>query len=383
MEMVMENTQKRIVWIDSAKGWGMIFVMLGHAGSPLAPLLYVFHIPLFFFLSGYLFNKQKHKSLLSTIQSKWRTLLIPYFSFATFNYVLWLVLNRNILFSGWGGILKPLAGAIIAIRHTDWTPHIGTFWFISCLFVTELLWCFLLKITNERFKTLRFLLVGCLAAFGFYYAVLPREPLPWSFDAALVALLFFLGGHATKAYSKQLQLPVRKIYLILAAILGVACGVLNGFYANADYHHVDMFYSRYGNPLLFIVGAFSGIYLVVLAVQKLPELSAIQFIGRYSIVYLCFHQFPLYDLMARIHLHRNTKQASAYSTISAFSSMGTKYYEIFFLVCKKFISSTVLVLVACALITMLVLLLKRFAPWTLGRKTEVVQVLGKRVAFPN
>jgi uncharacterized membrane protein len=231
------------------------------------------------------------------------------------------------------------------------------------------MWYFLLKATSERFIILRFVLVGCLAACGFYYAAQQWRPLPWSLDAALLALLFVSGGHAAKVYSKQLHPQVSKIYLKIAAILGLASGLLNGFYANASYHHVDMNNGCYGNPLLFIVGAFSGIYLVILAVQKLPPLSAIQFIGRYSVVYLCVHLFPLYQLM---HVRPNlTERAYFNSVISASSPIGSKYHEIAFLVLRKFISSTEYVMVACAFITVLVLLLIRIAPWALGKRSFV------------
>ena len=58
---------KRLDWIDIAKGIGIILVVLGHTLVPqvretgfagfLWIFIYNFHMPLFFFLSGYLFEK--------------------------------------------------------------------------------------------------------------------------------------------------------------------------------------------------------------------------------------------------------------------------------------------------------------------------------------
>ena len=55
--------ENRILWVDAARGIGMMLVVLGHAISDTTmdnPLLsrlfyfiYSFHMPLFFFISGY------------------------------------------------------------------------------------------------------------------------------------------------------------------------------------------------------------------------------------------------------------------------------------------------------------------------------------------
>ncbi len=46
---------KRIEWVDIARGIGIILVILGHIGiGKVGKFIYSFHIPLFFFLSGFL-----------------------------------------------------------------------------------------------------------------------------------------------------------------------------------------------------------------------------------------------------------------------------------------------------------------------------------------
>ena len=49
-----ELNKKRVVWIDYAKAFAMLFVIIGHVetGSRLTNWVYSFHMPLFFFLSG-------------------------------------------------------------------------------------------------------------------------------------------------------------------------------------------------------------------------------------------------------------------------------------------------------------------------------------------
>ena len=50
----------RIGWIDTAKGIGLLCVILGHLSIPLVDAwVYFFHMPLFFFLSGVVFSGGK------------------------------------------------------------------------------------------------------------------------------------------------------------------------------------------------------------------------------------------------------------------------------------------------------------------------------------
>lgn len=48
---------ERIDWLDVGKGLGMVLVILAHSNIPtiVRAEIYAFHMPLFFFLSGYLF----------------------------------------------------------------------------------------------------------------------------------------------------------------------------------------------------------------------------------------------------------------------------------------------------------------------------------------
>ena len=43
----------RIKWVDIYKGLAMFSVVVGHGNGPLSPLVYTFHLPAFFFISGY------------------------------------------------------------------------------------------------------------------------------------------------------------------------------------------------------------------------------------------------------------------------------------------------------------------------------------------
>jgi fucose 4-O-acetylase-like acetyltransferase len=56
----MSFQMKRLEWLDALRGLGMIFVIIGHMTVPefVQKFVYSFHMPLFFAISGYLYNNQ-------------------------------------------------------------------------------------------------------------------------------------------------------------------------------------------------------------------------------------------------------------------------------------------------------------------------------------
>ena len=72
-----------------AKGIGMILVMFGHASFPkvLTTEIFTFHVPLFFFISGYIFFYPKYKNYKEFVKKKIISLAIPYFTLSLINYL--------------------------------------------------------------------------------------------------------------------------------------------------------------------------------------------------------------------------------------------------------------------------------------------------------
>jgi len=54
---------KRIEWLDVLKGIGIFFVVAGHfykSDDPVLVYIYSFHMPLFFFISGYVYDDRRY-----------------------------------------------------------------------------------------------------------------------------------------------------------------------------------------------------------------------------------------------------------------------------------------------------------------------------------
>lgn len=75
----------RLAWIDALKGFGIILVVFAHYNLPatLDTYIFSFHMPLFFFISGFLFNFVKYTgSATNFVKGRFRSLIVPYFAFA-------------------------------------------------------------------------------------------------------------------------------------------------------------------------------------------------------------------------------------------------------------------------------------------------------------
>lgn len=86
--------KERIDWIDIAKGIGIILVVMGHLAAEdqdLKRFIYCFHMPLFFFISGIVFNIKNIKFKKFFIK-KFKSVYLPYAVFLSADYLVGFVL---------------------------------------------------------------------------------------------------------------------------------------------------------------------------------------------------------------------------------------------------------------------------------------------------
>ena len=88
--------KNRETWIDMLRGIGALLVLLGHLvpeTSKLKFYIYSFHMPMFFFISGYLFKYKNNIKYL--IKDKFKKLIIPYFVFNVISLVITVILGTR------------------------------------------------------------------------------------------------------------------------------------------------------------------------------------------------------------------------------------------------------------------------------------------------
>lgn len=117
---------KRIHYLDYAKGIAIILVVLGHifSGGNVKTYIYSFHMPLFFIISGYLFNYSNVKSFKEFINKKIKAYLIPYVTFSIINILGYYLLSGLSLIVLRNNLLETIKFC-----------GIGALWFLPVLFI--------------------------------------------------------------------------------------------------------------------------------------------------------------------------------------------------------------------------------------------------------
>lgn len=152
--------KKRWNEIDVLYALGIILVVLGHSHSndwssfsgtileSIITFIYIFHMPLFFFIAGFLFLNSK--SLLKIGYGKWmgnkaKRLLTPYIILSVIALVPKYYFENN----GITGLMQYLIKAILIPRYGVW----GHFWFLPVLLLLYLVFgIWRIFVTNENLK---------------------------------------------------------------------------------------------------------------------------------------------------------------------------------------------------------------------------------------
>ena len=92
---IIEKSNNRLTHIDVAKGLGILLTVFGHTlvfsgfvESRAFATIYAFHMPFFFFLSGYLYKRKPSKAFLS---GKVKNLLFPILIYQSLNILMYFI----------------------------------------------------------------------------------------------------------------------------------------------------------------------------------------------------------------------------------------------------------------------------------------------------
>lgn len=280
------NTKERMTWVDVVKGIGIFLMVLGHASIPdlLKVWIYGFHMPLFFIIAGYLFDlsKWKERGIYELIRNRAKAYLVPYTIFFVVNLICWIALN---VFSGRGVEIKSIVIWILAglWSHDVMMPNCAPLWFLTCLFVTYILFWLLLLVNG--IKRILLCLVYCvtLILICIFEKKIGLTQLPWHIDVAFFGSIFMLFGNYLRKYLDCLDVKMPRICHMINFFAASAVIMFNG--------QINMVQNQYRNPILFFVSASICSYEIIVAVKKCKHKEnyawrILGFWGRNSIIFI-------------------------------------------------------------------------------------------------
>ena len=328
---------KRIKYIDMLKAFCIILVIVGHMGYTPAKvklLLYIFHIPLFFFLSGMTLNVEKYDSIVQFFSKKFKAIVIPCFLMnISIFFIKSVILQPQLILKI--DILYFIKALILADRM-----HIYyQLWFLNVLFLAELVCYFAIKYSDTWYKYLIvfIVLILCGSLGKKLYAM--EFWLIWSFDLVPYASIFILSGYILRKNLANIQNYFKKLYFIPVLAVSLVCGVYNT--------RVDLYYQQINSTFLYFVAAFFGIWASLIFFVNIPNLYVLEKIGGNTLIYYAYHS-PIVLFILDIIMEQ----------------LSSKYTGIFF---SNYVITIVELLLAIILCELIARIVNKSFPFLIGK----------------
>ncbi|MDD4850410.1 MAG: acyltransferase family protein [Gemmiger sp.] len=310
------GAKTRLVYLDIARGIGILLVVFAHGGllGAVGPWVYEFYMPLFFVLTGYLYGKTQPDA--PAQKRRLGKLAAEYFTTCGVLFAAWVVLfglrgqggqAPRLLFSiGYGRFIDPANPLLL---DGCWC---GQLWFFTLMATGSALYFLLCRLVRRVGDTLpcRLLVAGGLLGAAALFGASPLL-LPWCLDTAPMAALLLFTGHWL-ATANWFDGPPT------AARWGVLGGAAVVFILLHDRYDLHMrYYGRFNGlwgALCFYAAGLCGSLLLISFCGWLGRCQAaplktvshgLQYLGKNSMAVFEYHIlgiFLLQQLLARLPL---------------------------------------------------------------------------------
>lgn len=249
----------RSVALDLVRVVGIAAVVLGHVSTEglIRPLVYSWHVPVFFVISGYLWRRSR--PLGDEVRRRSRSLLVP--------YVLWLVIVAAAWtgFTALVGTASPPDPVALALGGANIGGQYAAFWFVTALFAAVVAMRALSAVRPWLPAVVGLAAVGLATVRPELLAVLP-----WSIGVGLIALVFLAVGEWLARVRHRVRAPLELgVVLVLGGLMATASGLVAP---------VDLKVADVGTPVAGVLAAAAiscGLILVAESLAHLvPEWAA-------------------------------------------------------------------------------------------------------------
>ena len=292
-------------YLNIMKGMCIILVVFGHSIVPsmrennhilqaIWNFIYLFHMPVFFFVSGYLFeiNKNRYSNTKEFITKKFQLLMIPYFVYSIISYIGINVCTQipklNSILSSSGYFYTNLKNTIIQIltyqQHMD--KHI---WFVYALFIIFVINIILKKKSTYQtgfFMIVVYMIIALLCNLIFIPDLLIKVSLYCIYfyfgrlfinineihadnkKSILIVLLFLILAVLQSINPKSINVIIDQLKLIILGFLGIYATIFVSKYIekNNIFDKVFNFFNIYSYDIYlihqpFIVSGLCGVLM--------------------------------------------------------------------------------------------------------------------------
>lgn len=285
--------------IDITKGLGILLVIFAHTYKGEASgMVYYFHMPLFFILTGCALTYSKSTSI------KWERLFmgifVPYLVFSLITFTYWAFIESKFRPIHDNGVFPCLNGFVsykvqqfinifTAIDTEDAFIYNIVLWYLPCLFACRVLY----GLTNKtKYPIVWVAVIGCV---GVFLTEVIKYSLPLCIELALVSLPFIFFGN--RFYGKYKSHSNKQV---LTTIFGggICVLVLIKWKTNIS---VDLHIHNLANGWIYLtalIGSVATLSLCKLLVGTKIE-QPLLFLGKNSLLIMCLHE-PIKRIVIKV-----------------------------------------------------------------------------------
>ena len=279
--------KKRLVWVDQLRSIAFLLVIMGHVAQPkeVQSLIYAFHMPLFFLISGLTINREKleQRDIREYISHQFKHLIVPYVWMDFLMFPLWYITFPVLHHRTDLSILRTTVGIFYGNNLKIGTPS-NALWFLLVLFLANIMYLFIVKIAKGKREVILSLVLIC-GILGYLDKGIDQI---WHFNVAFTAVVFEFIGNEFMIWYKNggeewLNNAKRSLSLLVCLLfLGLISHKLNG--------RVSVTANKFGKSLLlFYISAVTLSFVVIFVMTKIPRISLVEFVGKNTLLYVGIH----------------------------------------------------------------------------------------------
>ena len=264
------------------KGLGIIFVVAGHASSPLTAWIFTFHMPLFFFVSGFLRFSAPTIPWRTFLRRKATSILIPYVVFwfisvVVYANILSLVQTHQLYPFG----MNQIKGLLLSGHWLSDSSYNFPLWYLQHFFIAVIAFELIIRYFNKPLKIAVFVFLMWVTLP--FQAFLPGRP-AFHINVFPAALSFMLMGYGFHALLAKKNVPWLKHNIVIGALLLIAG------YLISTIHYGNI--SRI-NSYLYFIGALCTIIGLYIFSGKLTASKILLYLGANTLFILGLHNLTL------------------------------------------------------------------------------------------
>lgn len=273
---------QRIGWLDALRGFAMLCVIMGasfrHGSAGENMAVFVSHAFVLYY-SGALFRYEKYDSILACVKDQAKKLLFPYAMLTIVCAPFWYI-NHIVLGDGKVSFKRLLVGFLTADQY-EGTMTNGALWFLPALFLTSVVFWFLVDLEHKGKVNLAGSLGICAALAIGVGIFCEGKPTAWNVAGVPAMVIFYgIGCMAMQSYHRHRDAIESLSPTVMTAAIIALMSV--GTWAALANTKVSLLVNDYEVFALMLVSSLGISACLALLFMDLPNVRPLTFAGRFS-----------------------------------------------------------------------------------------------------